>query len=216
MKRTTALIFAALLLLFAGSASAGVLVYKNNFKKASDFRQIEQLKVGKSCDKEWKGEKTLGVSLSKGKANCEYSTPVQGDKVSPDHLIKAVAKVLKKTNKQHQRSTYVGVVLRTDGVAGYQLKVFPKTRRWEVLRNGSKLGSGREKAIDGLNKKNKLRLAVNGNKVVAKVNGATLVRAKDDKAGNVRGRKTALIFGSNTKSNKAAFGLFDNIRIQVP
>ncbi len=211
------LIAAAFALALAGSAgAAGVLVYKNEFKNRQDFKQIQKFEGGKACGKSWKGKKTLGVSANGAREDCVLTTPVEGDGNQPDYTIQAVGKVLKKTDKKVRSSTYVGLAVRANKRASYEMRIFPKGRKWQLIKNGNKIAGGKEKAIEALNKKNKLRLDVEKSTVLARVNGAKLAKFKDEDPEQVKGRKTAVTFGNTSNKKKKALGLFDGIRILVP
>lgn len=217
MKRLIPVLIASLFLFAAGIAgAAGVLVYKNDFKNRSSYVEIKKLQGGKACKKSWKGKKSLGFSV-KGKKNCLMRTPVQGDADRPDHTIQVAAKVGKNTDKKIQASAYVGVALRASGKSAYELRIFPEGRAWQLLKSGQKVASGKERAIAKVGEKSKIRLAVDGASVLAKVNGKKLTVFKDQSPEEVTGRKVALSFGSDKGGKKkVAAGLFSSVKVLVP
>lgn len=216
MKRLIPISTLAACLLLAGAAAAAVAVYKNGFNDRADFKAIERIAGGKECGKSWKGKKLLGVRTADGRRDCMYGTPVEGDSKQPDHTIQAVGKVGKQTDKKIRDSVYVGVALRVNRRSDYQLRIFPKGRRWQLIRSGDGIRAGRDGAIDKLGAKNKLRLVAEGSRITAKVNGQQLASFKDEQPDEVSGRKSAIVFGSTSKRNKKALGSFDQIRVLVP
>jgi hypothetical protein len=216
MRRLLPPLIASLALAVTATALADVAVYKNPFDKRGDFKQMKKLQGGGKCGKSWKGKKSFGVVVKEGRRNCSFRTPVEGDRKQPDHTIQVVAKVLKKTHKKVRRSVYVGVALRANRKSHYEVRIYPKGRRWQLLKSGQELDSGKDSAIAALNKKNRIRLAVTGATVLGKVNGTKLATFKDQSPKEVSGRKTALTFGSEAKSKKDGFGRFDKVRVLVP
>ena len=118
--------------------------------------------------------------------------------------------MLKKSHKKVRSKIYVGVAARANRQSGYEIRIFPAGRNYKLLQNGDQIVGGKSKAISALDERNKIRLAVEGRSVVAKVNGKRVASFEDDSPEQVVGRKTALIFGSMAKANKDGFGLFDS------
>lgn len=216
MKRLIALTVATLALVFAAGAVANVLVYQNGFGKKKDFKQLVKLQGGGKCKDQWKGEKSFGIRVNKGRRNCLWRTPVQGDRNRPDHVLQAVTKVRKRTNKRIRRKVYAGLAVRANRKSGYEVRVFPKGRRFELLKNGETIAGGRNKAINALDKRNQIRLSALKNTVIAKVNGRRLAKFTDRAAEEVAGQKTAIAFGSEAKANKDGFGVIDRVKVLVP
>lgn len=216
MRRLLPPLIATLVLAVTATAVAGVAVYKNPFGKRAEFKGMQKLQGGGKCGKSWKGKKAFGVVVKEGRHNCAFRTPVEGDRKQPDHTMQAVAKVLKKTHKKVRRSVYAGVALRANRKSHYELRIYPKGRRWQLLKSGLELDSGKDSAIVALNKKNRIRLAVTGDTVLAKVNGTKLATFVDEAPKEVSGRKAALTFGSEAKSKKDGFGVFDKVKVLVP
>lgn len=216
MKRLISLTIASLALVLSAGAIANVLVYENNVSKKKFFKQIDKLQGGGKCKLSWKGEKSLGLRVNKGNRDCLFTTPVEGDSKEPDHTIQAVGKVLKKTDKKVRKNIYVGLASRANRKSGYEIRVFPKGRRFQLLKNGAVLAEGKNKAINALDKRNQLRLTTEGNTITAKANGKRLAKITDRAAEEVVGRKPALAFGSEARANKDGFGVIDRIKIFVP
>lgn len=216
MKRLITALIAAFVLAFAAGAAANVLVYTNSFSKKKDVKRINKLQGGGKCKSEWKGKKAYAVRVNAGDKNCLFRTPVEGDSKGPDYIVQAVAKVQRKTNKRVRKKVYAGLAARANRKSGYEIRVFPKTRNFELLKNGVTVADGRNKGIKPLDRKNRLRLETVKNTVIAKANGKRLAKFQDRDAEQVVGRKTALAFGSEGKANKDGFGVFDSIKIFVP
>lgn len=219
MKRTLTLLIALSALALTATAAAGVVVYKNPFSKRSDFKQIVKLKgaAGKDCGKSWKGKKALGFTVDRGPEQCTLQTPVEGDKKRPDHTIQVEAKVIKrKTDRKVRDSAFVGVALRANQRSNYELRVNPKQRRWQLLKSGDVVERGREKGIEGLDRKNRLRLDAAESTLTARVNGIKLAVFKDREPAEVSGRKAALTYGNGKRSRKDVEGIFDKVKVLVP
>ena len=215
MKRFISIPLVIVALLAAGSALAGVAVYKNAFKSRGDFGAVQKLGGGK-CGKSWKGKKQLGFTVKEGNQQCMLATPVEGDRKQPDHTIQAVGKVGKNTDKKIRSSVYVGVALRANARSAYELRVFPKGRKWQLLKNGNEVRGGREKAIKELGADNRIRLSTEGARVAARINGTAVGGFKDNSPEEVSGRKTAISFGTTRRSKKDGLGSFDKIKVLVP
>lgn len=218
MKRI-ALPFALLLALLGTSlAFADISVFKTSFSTRSEYSSIQRLSGPPSaCNRSWRGKKSVGVVVRGGEVDCALATPVEGDSAQPDHTVKATAVVTKATEKKVRKDVYVGVAVRADARGGYELRIFPKARRWQLLKSGQVLEEDREKSIEALDEKNRLQIAVVKNDVVAKVNGTRLAEFKDKNAEQVDGRKTAITFGDRKRSKKAeGVAFFDKLKVQVP
>ncbi len=219
MRRLPIIIVAALVAILAATASGAVItVFKTSFNSRGDFEAMRALSgPGKQCKRDWRDESALGVKTKGGPVECAVSTPVSGDSAQPNQTIKVVAKVNKDTDDKVKESTYVGVVVRASGKGGYELRVFPKARRFQLLKSGEVLEEGREKAIEGLATKNRLQLEASGSTITAKVNGDALATLKDRDADEVTGRQTGVSFGVMKRSKKAqGVALFDKLKVQVP
>lgn len=216
MKRLIALTIAALSLLFAVGASASVLIYQNDFSAKQHFQRIVKLEGGGKCKHSWQNKRAFEVRVNAGRHDCLYTTPVEGDSKQPDMMIQARAKVLDRTHKKIRDKVYIGLALRANRKSAYELRVFPKGRTYELIRNGILVDSGKNDAIASLDQKNQMRLSADGRSVVAKVNGTRLAGFEDEAIEEVRGQQSGLIFGSEAKPNKDGFGVFDNVKVFLP
>lgn len=218
MKRLLIPLTLALALLLVGAASASVLIYKNGFGSKSDFKRIGKLAGGNPCKKSHKGGKVFEGHVKRTGRECLFETPVEGDRKRPNHTVQIEGTVRKKTDKKVRDKVYVGVAARANKKSAYEVRVFPKGRNYELLKNGDEVDAGRSRAIKGLDEKNKLRLAVEGGSVEARVNGKAMASFDDQSAEEVRGRKTALAYGMKGGKNKKREGFvrIDRLKVFVP
>lgn len=218
MKR---LLFASILVLVlaaTAASGAGITVFKTSFSSRGDYKSIRGLSgKGKDCKRDWRGKSAVGVTVKGGPADCALSTPVQGDSGQPDQIVRAVAKVNKGTDKRIRDSVYVGVVVRASRKENYELRVFPKARRYQLLKSGEVLETDRSREIEGLSKKNRLELEAIGSNVTAKVNRKEVASFKDRNSEQVGGRMTGISYGNRKDSKRGeGVGLFDKLKVQVP
>lgn len=222
MKRLQIILIAAVAAAaatFASGASGAVItLLKTSFDSPGQFEAIKPLSgPGKQCKRDWRNESALGFTSKGGPVECTVSTPVSGDSAQPDQIVRVVAKINKDTDKKVRETVYVGVVVRASRKESYELRVIPKQRRFQLLKSGEVLDQDRDKTIEGLAKKNRLQISVEGSTVTAKVNGKTLATFKDKDADQVTGRQTGLSFGNTGKSKKGlGIGFFDNLKVQIP
>lgn len=218
MKRIAAISTLLVALAAAGLAYGAVTIFKTSFTTRGDYRSIDKLPGNrKDCDRTWRGKSSLGVSIEGGKESCGLSTPVEGDSKQPDHIVQAVAEVTKRTDDRVREASYVGVAVRANRDQGYELRVFPKARTWQLLRNGELVTGDRSGEIGGLGEKNRLQISAIDREVVVKVNGKHMGDLTDANAEQVEGRKTGLTYGVRMNSRKAVMrAFFDRVKVQVP
>jgi hypothetical protein len=161
MRRATILIAVALAAL-AGAAlagAAGITVFKTSFSSRAEYRAMRELSgPHKQCKKNWEDKTAVGVVVKGGPVDCTLSSPVQGDAPQSNQIVRVVAKLNKETDDKVKKSVFVGVIVRASRKEGYELRVFPKGKRFELLKSGEILAQGREKAIEGVAKKNRLEI----------------------------------------------------------
>jgi hypothetical protein len=218
MKRLILTATVLAVLAAAALAQAGISVYKTSFSSRGDYKSVETLvRSSGACDREWRNKEALGVTVKGGPADCLFVTPVEGDSKQPDHIVKVIAKVTKGTDKKVRETTYAGVTVRANKKEGYELRVFPKPRRWQLLKNGDVVAQDRDKRIEGLAKKNRIEIQADGGTITAKINGKRMKQFKDKDAEQVGGRKTGVTFGNRRDTRKAkGEGFFDKLKVQVP
>jgi hypothetical protein len=199
-------------------AFAGITIYSNPFSSKSDYASVtKQSGKSKKCKRNWRKKSALGVVVKGGKQNCALKTPVEGDSVKPDLFVQVGAKVTEKTAKSARKSTYVGVSIRSSRKEGYVFRVFPKTRRWELLKNRVVVQKGEDKAIKGMKKLNVLQISAKKSTIVGKVNGKKQISYKDPAPDEVKGRGTGMTYGISKKiKQKKAVAFFDSLKVGVP
>ena len=213
----TATILAAVAAI-AVPAFAAVTVYKNNFSSKSDYASVtKQSGKKKKCKRNWRKKSALGVTTKGGKQNCALKTPVESDSVRADLTVQVVAKVTESTEKAARKGAYVGVSVRSGRKEGYVLRVFPKTRKWELLKNRVVVEKGDDKVVKGMKKKNKLEISARGDRIIGKVNGKKQVSYKDPAPDEVKGLGTGVVHGISQKvKKKNAVAFFDKLKVGVP
>ena len=200
-------------------ALAGVTVYKNNFSSRAEVREVKRVE-GKHCDRRWrKKAKSVRIEVTRGPERCGYEPPVQGDSDRPDHIFQATGKLLKQTSRRARGGAYVAVAVRAGKKSGYELRIFPARKKYQLRRDPSGDGfpaKGSSSAIKGVNKPNVLRLKAVGDKVSAQVNGSKLAAVTDSSASRVRGRKVEVAVGHKRRSGRAVIATLDDLKLQVP
>ena len=159
-KRRTAAAFAGACLatlVAVATATATIGVYVNNFANREAAKQILSA-GGTHCERQWnKKTQTFGVTVKRGPALCGYRPPVTSDGDQPDQILEAQARVTRRTPKSVRHDAYVGLSVRNSASAGYELRVFPKGKRFSVKRNpdnGAFPVNGTAGGIRGINERN--------------------------------------------------------------
>lgn len=217
----TALVAGLLVCSVAGSAMIGV--YRNSMDSLAQRSQLVKL-AGSNCARAGVGD-GMRITLGKRTAACSFRTPVLGR----DLEIAATERLLSGTPRNLQRKAFLGLELRAGGGSKYQLLVFPRQRKAQLIKvtgGGSKYLAiaKNEKAIKGINEANVLRLrAVNvtsgpdkGQAQLAAYVGKKLVgEAVDAGAGELSGRNSAVIVGT-VKNGNGVVASVDDIVVRVP
>jgi hypothetical protein len=166
------------------------------------------------------------VRIGKRTAACSFRTPVVGR----DLEIAATERLLSGTPAPLQQKGFLGVELRAGGGAKYQLLVFPKQRKAQLIKvtpAGAKyldIDRG-EAAIQGVNKANVLRLrAINVTsgpekgraRLVGYVGSTAVIEAVDRGAGDLKGRASAVAVGAATKNAAGLVASVDDVVVRVP
>jgi hypothetical protein len=214
---------AAGLLACAVAGAAMVGIYRNPMESLGQRSQMVKLS-GRSCARAGVGG-ALRVTVGKATSSCSYRTPVLGR----DLEIAATERLLSGTPKALQKKAYLGLELRAGGGAKYALLVFPGQRKVQLIKV-TKEGTDylaiakNDKAVGGLNEANKLRLrAVNvtsgpekGQARLFGYVGSTLVgEAKDEGAGELSGRASAVVVGT-IKNGNGIVASVDDLVVRVP
>jgi hypothetical protein len=217
----TALAVAALSCAVAGAAMIGI--YRNSMETLAQRSQLVKLS-GANCARAGAGG-AMRITLGKKTAACSFRTPVLGR----DLEIAATERLLSGTPENLQRKAFLGLELRAGDGAKYQLLVFPRQKKAQLVKvtgEGSKYLAiaKNEKAVMGVNEANVLRLrAVNvasgpekGQAQLFAYVGKTLVgEATDAGAGELTGRNSAVIVGT-IKNGNGVVASVDDVVVRVP
>lgn len=205
----------------AGAAMIGV--YRNSMETLAQRSQLVMLS-GKACERAGAAG-AMRIMIGKATSACSFRTPVLGR----DLEIAATERLLSGTPEPLQKKAFLGVELRAGGGAKYQLLVFPRQRKAQLIKvtaAGPKYLAiaKNEKSIAGINEANVLRLsAVNVTsgpekgqaKLLAYV-GKTLVgEATDEAAGDLTGRASSVIAGTLRNGNGVVASV-DDVVVRVP
>ncbi len=211
-------------LLCGAVAGAGMIgVYRNGMESLAQRSQLVKLS-GRSCERAGAGG-AMRIMIGKATSSCSYRTPVLGR----DLEIAATERLLSGTPTALQRKAYLGLELRAGDGAKYALLVFPRQRKAQLIKV---TGAGtkylaiakNEKAVVGINEANKLRLrAVNVTsgpekgqaRLFAYVGSKLVGEAKDDGAGDLTGRASAVVVGT-IKNGNGIVASVDDLVVRVP
>jgi hypothetical protein len=224
--RFPAVLLAALavgLLACAVAGAAMVGIYRNPMQTLAQRSQLVKFS-GRNCARAGTGG-AMKVVVGKKTSACSLRTPVLGR----DLEIAASERLLSGTPTDLQRKAFLGLELRAGGGAKYQLLVFPRQRKAQLIKVGAEgtkylAIAKNEKAIGGVNEANKLRLrAVNvtsgpdkGQARLFAYVGSTLVgEAVDDGAGELEGRASAVAVGT-IKNGNGIVASIDDVVVRVP
>lgn len=224
--RFSSLLLAALaagLLACAVAGAAMIGIYRNGMESLSQRSQLVKLS-GKSCARAGVAG-AMRVTIGKATSSCSYRTPVLGR----DLEIATTERLLSGTPKPLLKKAYLGLELRAGGGAKYALLVFPGQRKAQLIKvskDGTKYLAiaKNEKAVVGINEANKLRLrAVNVTsgpekgqaQLFAYVGNQLVGEAKDEAAGDLSGRASAVVVGT-IKNGNGLVASVDDVVIRVP
>lgn len=205
----------------AGAAMIGI--YRNSMETLAQRSQLVKLS-GANCARAG-ASGAMRITLGKKTAACSFRTPVLGR----DLEIAATERLLSGTPENLQRKAFLGVELRAGAGAKYQLLVFPRQKKAQLVKvtaEGSKYLAiaKNEKAVMGVNEANVLRLrAVNitsgpekGQAQLFAYLGSKLVgEATDAGAGELTGRNSAVIVGT-IKNGNGIVASVDDVVVRVP
>jgi hypothetical protein len=224
--RFSAVLFAALvagLLTCAVAGAAMIGVYRNSMESLAQRSQLVKLS-GSNCARAGVSG-AMRITLGKKTAACSFRTPVLGR----DLEIAATERLLSGTPENLQRKAFLGLELRAGGGSKYQLLVFPRQKKAQLVKvtpEGTKYLAiaKNEKAVMGINEANDLQLrAVNvtsgpekGQAKLFAYVGTTLVgEAVDPGAGDLTGRASTVIAGT-LKNGNGVIASVDDVVVRVP
>lgn len=205
----------------AGAAMIGI--YRNSMETLAQRSQLVKLS-GANCARAG-ANGAMRITLGKKTAACSFRTPVLGR----DLEIAATERLLSGTPENLQRKAFLGLELRAGDGAKYQLLVFPRQKKAQLVKvtsEGSKYLAiaKNEKAVMGVNEANVLRLrAINvssgpekGQAQLFAYVGKTLVgEAIDPGAGELTGRNSTVIVGT-VKNGNGIVASVDDVVVRVP
>jgi hypothetical protein len=224
--RFSAVLLAALavgMLTVAVAGAAMIGIYRNSMESLGQRSQLVKL-AGANCARAG-ANGAMRITLGKKTAACSFRTPVLGR----DLEIAATERLLSGTPENLQRKAFLGLELRAGAGAKYQLLVFPRQRKAQLIKvteGGTKYLAiaKNSKAVMGINEANVLRLrAVNvrsgperGQARLAAYVGKTLVgEAVDEGAGDLSGRASSIVVGT-IKNGNGIVASVDDVVIRVP
>jgi hypothetical protein len=210
----------ALVLLGAGAiALASVTVYSNDFSSKHEFGEIER-GHGKHCDRNYRaGKEVLRAVVTRSPETCSLMPPVFGDAPQPDHIFQFQGKILTSTPKKYREKAFLLAAVRVGGGGRYELRVFPKTHKFQLSRRPNAAGfpvEGMSADIEGIGKRNKLRIQAIGDQVRALVNGTNVGSVVDPNPGQLEGTKMEMGVGNKRSGHKKTEATFDRVRVEVP
>jgi hypothetical protein len=214
---------AAGLLCCAVAGAAMIGIYRNGMESLAQRSQLIKLS-GKTCGRAGAGG-AMRITVGKATSSCSFRTPVIGR----DLEIAATERLLSGTPTALQRKAYLGLMLRAGAGAKYALLVFPRQKKAQLIKvtnEGTKYLAiaKNEKAVVGVNEANKLRLrAVNVSsgpekgqaRIFAYVGSKLVGEAKDDAAGDLTGRASAVVVGT-IKNGNGVVASVDDVVVRVP
>ncbi|MDQ3724406.1 MAG: hypothetical protein M3335_00710 [Actinomycetota bacterium] len=214
---------AAGLLACATAGAAMIGIYRNSLESLGQRSQLVKL-AGRNCERAGV-EAGMRIEVGKATSACSYRTPVLGR----DLEIAATQRLLSGTPESLQRKAFLGLELRAGAGAKYQLLVFPRQRKAQLIKitgEGAKYLAiaKNEDAVKGINEANVLRLrAINvtsgpdrGQAQLAAYVGKKLVgEVVDEGAGELSGRNSSVIVGTLRNGNGVVASV-DDIVIRVP
>lgn len=214
---------------FAKAAPVPVGVYL--FENRADVSAFQKTR-GAKCNKKWFRNIAMSVGVGRGTNTCAFRTNVVGDAsdAAPDQQLSADTSLLKSVPRKLQKKAFVGVAVRSSDNAGYELRVRPVARKWQVFRDPKGAGAGPALVAAGTGKMIRPALAKNNNLllrafdyggantlVLAQVNGKTVYSVTDSGNAQPDGRHSALTAGvKGTGAGTGVTGVFDNVYVRVP
>jgi hypothetical protein len=229
-RKLTALVAIGAMSIAAASAHAGpVTVAIYAFSTQADVLAFQKT-LGSKCKKKWRQRKAMQVAVRARTNSCVFRSSVVADSsdVRADLETSATASIGSSTPKKLQKKAYVAVGVRSSENAGYELRVRPVARSWQLFRDpkgaeGPALfRSGKRKLIRGGFKVNDLALRAfdyghDSTTLTARINGKVVVSATDTGNSQPDGRRTTVSTGiKGSGSGTGALGIFDNVAIKVP
>ena len=231
-KKLTALlaIGASLAALVAVAHAGPVTVAFYAFSSRGDVLAFQKVQ-GAKCDRSWRQRKAMQIGVGGKTTHCVLRSSVVADSsdVKADSEILATASISGATPANRRKKAFVGVGARQSENAGYELRVRPYARRWQLFRDPKGAGqgsvlfrSGKGKFIRPGLKTNNLALRAfdfgrADTSLSVRVNGKLVVSVTDTGNSQPDGRRTVVTTGvKGTGAGGGVVGVFDNVSVRVP
>ena len=228
-KLTALIVLCASLALGVAAAQAGpVIVALYTFEGPADASAFVKGRGAKCAKKTGKGN--MPITVGPGTNSCAFRSSVVADSsdLAPDQEVSAVASMGARTPAKLQKKAYVAVNVRESDNAGWELRVRPVARTWQLFRDAKGVSgptlfrSGKGKFIPMGAKPNALLLrafdyGTATTQLVATVNSKAVVSATDAAADQPDGRRNGVATGAKgTAAGTGVVGVFDDVAIKVP
>lgn len=225
-KLTVAVLAAAVagLVLATAVLAQTIGIYRNKMDSPGKRGQVVKLR-GSACERGG-SQRALRVQIGKRNAECAYRTQVVGR----DLEILATERLLRGTPKRIRNRTFLALELRAGAGGGYQLRIFPLQRKYQLVKtepDGTRsflaIGKGVQR-IRGIDKANKLRLRAfnltdtrdpDDARLLVFIGDKRFANIVDPSAGPLRGRFAAVAVGS-LRNASGAVASFDDVAVRVP
>jgi len=212
---------AVLALALAVAAGAAVVgIYTNSFNTKPQFREIQQITKSEACRKTFKAAaKSMEIRVRKAPRACFYRPPVQGSNPRPDHRLDVDGKIIVSTPKAIRGDAYLTASLRVGDGRRYELRVFPKGKRFELRRQPTNAGFpvvGTHGDIRKVGAVNKIRLIATGGQIRGIANGTQIASVTDPNPGQLDGVKIQFGIGNEADSGRNTEGRINRVKVSVP
>lgn len=230
-KITALVALCATLALAAATAQAGpVTVAFYAFSSQADVLAFQKV-LGPKCQKKWRQNKAMQIEVGAQTNTCAFRSSVVADSsdVRADTEILARASLAGSTPNKLGKKAFVGASVRASENSGYELRVRPFARTWQLFRDprGSASGpvlfrSGKGKFIRPGLKHNDLAVRAfdfgkDDTTLTAKVNGTVVVSVTDTGNSQPDGRRSVVSTGvKGAGAGTGVTSVFDNVSIRVP
>lgn len=203
------------------AAFANTVVYNNSFSKRPDVTQMKKASGGKQCKRGLVRGKSsrMRVVATTGPVTCAFRPPVEGDGELPNHIFRVDGRISKGNPKGTRATAHLVARVRAGGGSGYELRIHPRGGRFELTRDPGGRSfpvEGRNEAINGLGKRNRIRLSAVGAEVRAFVNGTHLATVTDGNPGAVTGARLHFGVGHERNTSRNFTAAFTRLRVAVP
>lgn len=206
----------------AGAAMIGI--YRNGLDTLAQRSQLIKLSGSECARSGIPGG--LRIIVGKRTDACALRTPVVGR----DLEIVTEQRLLSGTPKKLQHKAFLGVELRAGGDGKYQLRVFPRQRKVQLLKvtpdrtRYVAIAKGVE-TVGGINKMNSIRLRATNvtegpdkgqTTLIGLIGNEAVVEATDRAGGELKGRASAVVVGVAGNNGNGVVAKVERIVIRVP